>query len=153
MKKENTTRTAEEITADILTYFHENEEEFNTAIEELDSYNGYLGDDRWYDMDMLPELVDTSDPFALLNMAYFGNDLVNWHYDEQHERVYDSFNPNREYFRFNGYGNLEGTNWKDYRDHMDEYAIEAMAENRAYIDTIDDDEELSALFDELEEVE
>ena len=127
MKTENTTRTAEEITADILTYFHENEEEFNTAIEELDSYNGYLGDDRWNDMDELPERVDTSDPVALLNKAYFGDDLDNWHYDEQHERVYDSFNPNRDYFRFNGCGNLESTNWKDYRDHMDKYAVEAMA--------------------------
>lgn len=149
----NEKRTKKAITADIIQYFKENEKVFNDCIEELDSYNGYLGDDRWYNMDMLPELVDTSDPFALLNRAYFGNDLMNWHYDEQHKKVYDSFNPNREYFRFNGYDNLEGTNWKDYRDHMDEYAVNAMAENRVYIDTINDDEELSALFDELEEAE
>lgn len=153
MKKENTTRTAKVITADILAYFKENEDAFNDCVEELDDYNGYLCDDRWHDMDQLPEIVDTSDAFALLNMAYFGDDLDDWHTDENGQKRYNSFNPNRENFRFNGYGNLESSNWKDYRDHMDENAVNAMAENRVYIDTINDGEELSALFDELEEAE
>ena len=149
----NEKRTKEEITADIIQYFKENEEVFNDCIEELDSYNNYLGDDRWYNMDELPELIDTSDPVALLNMAYFGDDLDDWHTDENGQKHYNSFNPNRDYFRFNGYGNLQSSNWKEYRDHMDEYAVEAMSENRNDINAIDDNETLSALFDELEEVE
>lgn len=153
MKTENTTRTAEEITAAIIEFFKENEEVFNDCVEELDGYNGYLGDSRWEDMDMLPDIVDASDPVRLLNMAYFGDDLDSWHEDKNGQRHYDSFNPNRAYFRFNGYGNLESTNGKDYSDHMDGYAIKAMNENRAYIDTIEDNEDLSALFDELEEAE
>lgn len=48
------------------------------------------------------------------------------------------------------YGNLVSSNYKDYSAHLDEYAIQAMSENRYYIDSIDDDAELSALFDELE---
>lgn len=147
------TRTAEDIIADILAYFKENEEVFNDCIEELDNYNGYLGDDRWYDMDELPELIDTSEPVELLNRAYFGDDLDDWHTDENGQKYYNSFNPNRDYFRFNGYGNLQSSNWKDYRDHMDNYAVEAMSENRNDINSIDDNETLSALFDELEEVE
>ena len=152
-EEEKATRTAEEIIADILAYFKENEEVFNDCIEELDGYNGYLGDDRWYDMDELPELIDTSDPVELLNRAYFGDDLNDWHTDENGQKHYNSFNPNRDYFRFNGYGNLQSSNWKEYCDHMDEYAVEAMSENRNDIYSIDDNKTLSALFDELEEVE
>lgn len=33
-------------TEKIIAWFKENEEVFNDCIEELDSYNGYLGDDR-----------------------------------------------------------------------------------------------------------
>lgn len=104
-------------------------------------------------MDELPELVDTSDPVELLNRAYFGDDLNDWHTDENGQKHYNSFNPNREYFRFNGYSNFQSSNWKDYRDHIDEYAVEAMSENRSDIDTIDNNEELTALFDELEQNE
>lgn len=149
----NKKRTQKKITADILAYFKENEEVFNTILEELDDYNGYLRDDRWLDMYMLPEVVDSTDPVRLLNMAYFGNDLDNWHYNSDHKQVYDSFNPNREYFRFNVYGNFESTNWKKYREYLDEYCIEVMAEYRENIDTINNDEVLSALFDALEKAE
>lgn len=150
---EKAIRTYDEITANILAYFQENEKVFNDCIEELDSYNGYLVDDRWYNMDDLPEIVNTSDAFALLNMAYFGDDLDDWHTDDNGQRKYNSFNPNREYFRFNGYGNLQSSNWKDYRDYMDAYAVRQMDQYRTEVDSIDDDETLAALFDELEEVE
>lgn len=152
-EEETAPRTYDEITADILAYFKENEEVFNDCIEELDNYSGYLSDDRWYNMDDLPEIVNTSDAFALLNMAYFGDDLDDWHTDENGQKQYNSFNPNREYFRFNGYGNLESSNWKDYRDHMDAYAVRQMDQYRSEVDSIDDDETLAALFDEMEEVE
>ena len=72
-------KTYEEKINAIIEYFENNEETFNDCIEELDSYNGYLGDDR--------------------------------------------------------------------------YAIEEMKDNRNYIDSIEADDELNALFDELEEAE
>ena len=51
-----TKRTAEEVTADIIAFFQEHDDIYNGAIEELDSYNGYLGDDRYYSMDELDDL-------------------------------------------------------------------------------------------------
>lgn len=138
-------------TEKIIAYFEENEEIFNSCIEELDRYNGYLNDDRYYYMDELNELYSGTDPIKLLNRAYFGYDADNWHTDLSGNKQYGAFNPNREYFTFNGYGNFVSTNYKDYTGYLDEYVIEAMSENRYYIDSIENDEELSKLFDKLEE--
>lgn len=134
----------------IIDFFDNNEELFNKAIEELDSYNGYLGDDRYYTMDMLAEFYQGVDPIELLQRAYFGRDNESWHTDSNGNKIYDSFNPNREYFYYNGYGNLVSSNYIDYSDKLDEYAIEEMSNNRQWIDTISDNEDLNALFDELE---
>lgn len=54
-------RTREEVVADILTYFEENEDTFTACLEELDSYNGYLGDDRYFDMEELAEFYHDAD--------------------------------------------------------------------------------------------
>ena len=40
----------------LLNYYKEHEEDFNHDIEELDSWNGILGDNRIEDMDYLDEL-------------------------------------------------------------------------------------------------
>ena len=134
----------------IIAYFEENEETFNECIEELDSYTGYLGDDRYYSMDEFNELYSGVDPIEILQRAYFGRDDDTWHTDESGNKIYGEFNPNRDYFTFNGYGNLVSSDYKDYTYKLDEYFIEALLENRSYIDAIENDEELAALFDELE---
>ena len=144
------TRTAEEITADIIAYFENNEDVFNDCMGELDGYNGYLGDNRYYSMDELDEFYRDSDPLEILRRAYFGRDDDTWTTDSNGNKTYGEFNPNRDYFYYNGYGNLVSSDYKDYSAHLDHYAIEAMNENRSYIDSIDNDEELTALFDELE---
>lgn len=138
-------------TEKIIDYFKENEEVFNDCIEELDSYNGYLGDDRYYPMDELSDLYCNADPIDLLNQAFFGHDEETWTVDERGEKHYGAFNPNREYFTFNGYGNFVSADFKDYSAYLDHYAIESMSENRNQIYTIDDNCDLSELFDELEE--
>lgn len=135
----------------IIEYFEENESIFNECIEELDSYNGYLGDDRYYEMEMLNEFYNGVDPIEILQRAYFGRDDDTWTTDSSGNKTYGEFNPNRDYFTYNGYGNLVSTDYKDYSYKLDEYAIESMFENRSYIDTIESDDELTALFDELEE--
>jgi hypothetical protein len=135
---------------EIIAYFEENEDIFNACIEELDSYNGYLNDDRYYEMEMLNEFYSGTDPIELLQRAYYGRDDDTWTIDASGNKTYGEFNPNRDYFYYNGYGNLVSSDYKDYSAHLDEYAINAMSENRQYIDTIDDNDELSALFDELE---
>lgn len=137
----------------IIAYFEENPETFNRCIEELDSYNGYLNDDRYYSMEELNEFYSGTDPIELLQRAYFGRDDDTWTTDNSGNKIYGEFNPNREYFYYNGYGNLVSSDYKDYSAHLDQYAIESMSENRAYIDEIESDDELSALFDELEDNE
>lgn len=137
----------------IIEFFEKNEELFNSCIEELDSYNGYLNDDRYYEMEMLDEFYHGTEPLEILRRAYFGRDNDTWTTDSSGNKIYGEFNPNRDYFTYNGYGNLVSTDYKDYSAHLDEYAIEAMSENRSYIDTIESDDDLAALFDELEQNE
>lgn len=140
--------TKEDIIKAIEEYFKENEDVFNDCIESLDSYNGYLGDDRYYSMDELDELYSGESATEILQRAFYGYDE-----DTSTEESHTEFNPNRDYFRFNGYGNLVSANYKDYSAQLDHWAIESMAENRSYIDPIDEDETLSRLFDEYEEME
>ena len=137
----------------IIDYFNNNEDLFNSCMEELDSYNGYLGDDRYYSMDELDEFYNGTEPLEILRRAYYGRDDDTYTTDSNGNKTYGEFNPNRDYFYYNGYGNLVSSDYKDYTAHLDEYAIEAMSENRSYIDTIADDDELTALFDELEQDE
>lgn len=144
------TRTPEEITADIIAYFEENNDIFADCIEELDSYNGYLGDDRYYSMDELDEFYNGVEPSEILRRAFYGYDSETYTTDSSGNREYGAFNPNRDYFTYNGYGNLVSADYKDYSDKLDRYAVEEMNENRRYIDSIDNDKELIALFDELE---
>ena len=144
---ENKAKTIEKI----IDFFKGNEELFNQCIEELDNYNGYLGDDRYYEMEMLSEFYADADPIDLLNRAYFGRDDENYHTDSRGDKIYDSFNPNRDYFYYNGYGNLCSANYKDYSAQLDRYTVEDMSDNRKYICGIEENAELSALFDELEQ--
>ena len=152
-KEETTKRTAEEVTADIIEFFENNEDIYNEAIEELDGYNGYLGDDRYFSMDELDELHSGTEPSEILRRAFFGYDEETYTTDRDGNKTYGAFNPNRDYFRYNGYGNLVSADYKDYSGQLDKYAVESMSENRNYIDTIEDNEELAELFDELEQAE
>lgn len=146
-------RTKEEITKDILEYFKENEEMFNDCIEELDSYCGYLGEDRYYPMEELDELFCERSNIFVLQRAFYGYDSETWTTDAHGEKEYGPFNPNRDYFTFNGYGNLVSADYKDYSAFMDTWTIEKMSENSCGIYTLREDEELSGLFDELYESE
>lgn len=149
----NENRTKEAVIADIIQYFKENEDIFSDCMEELDSYNGYLGDDRYYSMEELNDLYSGEEPQEILLRAFYGFDADSWHTDNSGNKIYEAFNPNRDYFYFNGYGNLVSSDYKDYSDKLDEYAIEEMSENRSDIDSIENDDTLTGLFDELEEIE
>lgn len=126
----------------IIDYFNNNEDLFNSCMEELDSYNGYLGDNCYYSMDELDEFYNAAEPLKILRRAYYGRDDDTYTTDS-----------NRDYFYYNGYGNLVSCDYKDYTAQLDKYAVEAMSENRQYIGTIENNNELNALFDELEQDE
>ena len=99
-----------ELKKELLKYFKENNNSFIEAIEELDYYNGCLSDDRYYPMDEIGDILFNREVVDLLQMAYFGED---------EETCSSGFNPNREYFTFNAYGNLVSSNYKDYSSLLD----------------------------------
>lgn len=146
-------RTKEEITKEILEYFENNQELFNDCIEELDSYCGYLGDDRYFPMEELDELFYGQGNIFVLQRAFYGYDSETWTTDSHGEKEYGAFNPNRDYFTFNGYGNLVSADYKDYSSYLDSYAIGKMLECRKDIYALTKDEELTGLFEELENAE
>lgn len=129
----------------LMEYFTENEEDFNEAIEALDSWNGYLGDDRYYSMDELDEIYSGTEPTEILYRAFYGHDEDSYTTDSRGNKEYGQFNPNRNYFYFNGYGNLVSADYKDYSDKLDDYAIREMIDNRDEID-------LASISGELEEI-
>ena len=138
--------TKEEAIEKIKAYFEENEEEFNEAIEELDSYNGYLNDDRYYSMYELDELYHDTDASEILTRAFYGYDEM---YTDKDGNYTEPFNPNREYFRYNGYGNLVSTDYKDYSDYLDNYFVESYIDNIAQFYNVPD--EVQEIIDNIEE--
>lgn len=137
----------------IIEYFENNEDVFNDCIEELDSYNGFLGEDRYYDMEELDEIYSNEDATEILRRAFYGYDAETYSTDSSGNKTYGQFCPNRDFFYFNVYGNLVSADYKDYSDKLDHWAIESMVENRSEIYTIDNNSELSELFDKYEEAE
>ena len=138
-------KTYDEAVEALMEYFTVNEEDFNEAIEALDGWNGYLGDDRYYSMDELDEIYSGTEPTEILYRAFYGHDEDSYTTDSRGNKEYGQFNPNREYFYFNGYGNLVSTDYKDYSDKLDDYAIREMIDNRDEID-------LASISGELEEI-
>jgi hypothetical protein len=114
-------------TEKLIAFFEENEDIFADIIESLDSWNGYLGDDRRLPMYFIEDEYFSQNPLELLRRAFYG-----------HDEYGEEFNPNREYFYFNGYGNFISTDRRDYSDLLDGYAIEAIAENLTNLDGVDD---------------
>lgn len=109
---------------ELLAYYKENTEDFNSDIEELDSWNGCLFDDRVTPMEELDDFYQGVEPSEILRRAFFG-------YDEPYAKtdVKSSFNPNRDYFYLNGYGNLVSTDERDYSDYLDEDFVQVIIDN------------------------
>lgn len=130
----------------IRKYFEENEAEFNETIQELDGYNGILGDDRYYPMEYLDELYAETAPSELLARVFYGHDADTS--DTQNGR-YSEFNPNREYFTYNGYGNLVSSDYVDYSAHLDDYFVSDLIDHADDIYCIPD--EVKEIIDNIEE--
>lgn len=146
------TITKKTIINKIINIFENDPDLFNDCIEQLDNWNGYLNDDRFYPMDEIDEILYDKKPSEVMRITFYGCNMDEYTTGINGEKYYCEFNPNADFFRFNGYGNLVSTNFIDYSDYIDEYAIISMMENRQYIDSIDYDERLAKLFDQLEEL-
>lgn len=108
----------------LLAYYEQNTEDFNHDIEELDSWNGFLGDKRYYPMEDFSDYYAGTDPLKIMRLAFFG-------YDDDDSMLDDNepFNPNRDYFYLNGLGDLVSTDQQDYSDYLDERFVEEIIEN------------------------
>jgi hypothetical protein len=137
----------ETIYKQLTELFEQDEELFNRTIEELDGWNGYLNDNRYYSMDELNEFFCNVEPLEMLSRAFYGYDEC-YHVDSSGNKIYSEFNPNREYFSFNGYGNLVSSDYKDYSYLLDDYFIEALIDNK---DNLYLDDEILEIIDGAEE--
>lgn len=109
----------------LLEYYKENTEDFVNDIEELDDWTGCLYDDKIYPMEELNEIFSNYEPEEILHRAFYGYDEpINKNEQRQ------PFNPNREYFYFNGYGNLVSIDEKDYSAYLEESFIQEIIDNR-----------------------
>lgn len=108
----------------LLSYYKRNTEDFNHDIEELDSWNGYLGSKRYYRMEEFSDYYQGTDPLEILRRAFFG-------YDEDDSTLEEKepFNPNKDYFYLNGMRDLVSTDQQDYSDYLDDRFVEEIIEN------------------------
>lgn len=68
------------------------DEELMSLVNALNSWDAPFENCQWYDMEELDEFLSNSTPTEILNMGWFGSER--------------GFNPNRDYFKFDAYGNL-----------------------------------------------
>ena len=76
-------------------------------VQEVNSYNGDLEYLEFYDMECFNELMNGLEPDELARRIFFGD-----------------FNPNHDYFEFNGYGNLESLSVYDVEKELLDYEEE-----------------------------
>ena len=141
----------EQIIEKIIDYLSENEDEFTELIEEYDSYYGYLDDRRCYPMEDLNEFYRETEPIDILYRTYYGHDDDNYTTDENGNKHYGEFCPNREYFYYNGYGNLVSTDVKDYSDFLDSYFVQNIIDHYGNLTISNDLQEMIDEYENLEE--
>lgn len=90
---------------------------------------GYLGDERVVPMEELDEYYQGTEPLEVLRRSFFGYDDV---YSASKQKA--PFNPNRDYFYLNGYGNLVSTDERDYSDFLDEEFVEEIISNASNLE-------------------
>lgn len=142
-------KTLEQKREELKEYFLDNPYVLTAILNEFDSYDGYLNDARFYPMDDIAEYVGNN-PEEVLEKAFYGRDLDS--YDKERDR-YGRFNPNRDYFRFDGYGNLESTNYEDYTDLIDDYFLDKIIEEAEDWDEIKDNDDIQEILKEVEDNE
>lgn len=114
---------------------------WNEYCERVNNY-----DDRIESIDLLEDMFSGDCIINILNRAYFGNDQFNEN---------SSFNPNRDWFTFNGYGNLvslECIGWNEYAQEFMYSGFDEDAVVDYIIDNMDslENDEISELLDDYE---
>lgn len=74
-------------------------------------------DDEIFTMDYFNELYANDDPEEIARRCFYGHDIYG---DES------SFNPNREYFYLNGYGNPVSLDYIGYNEYADRFMCDRL---------------------------
>lgn len=82
-----------------------------TMVQEINAYSGNMENLQVYEMSMFNEIMDGFEPMDIALKTYFG-----------------TFNPNDDYFRFNGYANLESLSEYDLENELIDYENEIIEE-------------------------
>ena len=131
----------------LLAYYKENSEDFADDIEELDNWNECLYEDKIFSMDELDEVLQDIEPSEILRSALFGH-------DESHGGlIKSSFNLNRDYFHYNGFGNLVSTDERDYSDYLNDYFIQEIIDNKSNLSLSEGAQEIIANHEDSEDDE
>lgn len=86
------------------------DDEILSIVREINGYNGRLEELVWYDMEYeFDELMNGLSPWDIARMIYYGE-----------------FNPTNNYWRYDGYGNLESTDYIDYGEYDIDDIIDAI---------------------------
>lgn len=109
----------------LLNYYQENEDDFNHDIEEMDNWNGFLGFSRIEPMEELNVICHGEEAIEILRSAFFGHD--------ENSVQSATFNPNRDYFYYDGYGNLVSTDFIDYSDYLDDDCVQKIIDNKSHL--------------------
>lgn len=82
-----------------------------TMVQEINAYNGSMEHLDLYEMEMFDDIMESFEPMDIALKTYYGG-----------------FNPNDEYFRFNGYANLESLSYYDLENELIDYENEIIEE-------------------------
>lgn len=99
----------------LLNYFKENEGDYILSIEELDGWNGYLGDARIDPMYSLSDYFFDDDVQQIMERALSSEDISG-----------GNFNIHREYFFRDDFGNFISTDTVDYSYWLDSYFVRSL---------------------------
>lgn len=113
--------------ADLEDFVNGDADDVADVCEAIDSYNGFLGDDRYYSMNEIDELVNIEGKSALEVLDMFAGD----------------FDSNDDYFQFGIYG-ISSSNSRDYAYLIgDTEIIEQIKDNINRVNN----EDLEVIFD------
>lgn len=103
-------------------------------------------DDELFTMDAFNDIYATYDPIEVATRVFYGHD--EWNEES-------SFNPNRDYFYFNGYGNpisIDRIGWNEYSNEFMfpylQYGYERMIEDIISGDFETDNDEINEILEQ-----
>lgn len=104
----------------LMKYYEDHPQDFAHDLEELDDWNGRLGDDRLIPMNQLEYYLAGKSPLEIFQTALRGE-------NEEDSRP---FNMDDDYFYLDGYGNYISTNCRDYNEtYLDESTVREILDN------------------------